>query len=516
MQAGRREHEAAGSGRFAIHGVFRVLCRFPVFAQQIAQRVLHLVQHLLRLALNLLDHLGEGALVHIAVIVHQRLVLLFQHDRFSVRFLLGLVLRGFFLSRSLRSGSLRGGLHSLRLLKRVGLRLKRIRPGVQLVRARLIAGHGLKARLRAQVLGFLTQVVRGFALRLLRLLALSEVKHQFAAHVAHLVDRVARGLLRVLHALVHSPAHVLERAARGVVHVAHKLLGLRHDALAKAAQRRKRLVERLAKVKLCDLLFFLRLCSFGSLGGFGGFGILGGFGSFGSFGNLRCLWFRGAPAVHLVQQVVDVLQGGRNLSEGFLLGLAARYDILVARLRVGQQLVPQSQVFRGHLHLGKDPVDHAANALVHHLRFLHSNQPGNHSAVLAPVRPVFFIQFPPGVRQMIIPPARARVFIAPIALDHARAFKPPERGVKRRLFQLQLPARDFLHILADDVAVAILMVELPKDDRVGVAAKDIRCIEHFITSVAIMISRYTSPVKVSRDITALFFPSVDALIRFHV
>ena len=52
-------------------------------------------------------------------------------------------------------------------------------------------------------------------------------------------------------------------------------------------------------------------------------------------------------------------------------------------------------------------------------------------------------------------------------------------------------------LVSYDVAVAVLMVELSKDDRVGVAAKDIRCVEHFITSVDIILSRATSSVKVS-------------------
>ena len=276
-------------------------------------------------------------------------MLFLQHDR---------MLR--FLGRSPRSR-----FHGLRLLQRIRLRLQRVGLGAQLLSVLRIAGHVLEARLGAQILRLPAQLVRGLALRLLPRVMPAEVKHQLAAPVAHLVDRVAGGLLRVAHALVDGLAHALERAAGGVVHVAHELLRLRHDALAKALQRRERLVERFAQVKLpvarlrFGLLFvsrFFLLCCLLRL-----FlrGVRRGFG--------RGLLLRGLAvfAVHPGEQLADVLQRRGDLGKGFLFRLAARHRVLVAGLRVGQQLVAQRQVLRRHLHLGKDLVNHAANALVH-------------------------------------------------------------------------------------------------------------------------------------------------------
>lgn len=86
---------------------------------------------------------------------------------------------------------------------------------------------------------------------------------------------------------------------------------------------------------------------------------------------------------------------------------------------------------------------------------------------------------------MVIPPACARVFIAPIGFNYARALQPAERRIQRRLFQLHLSVSHLLHVLADDIAVAVSMNQLRKDDCIRISAKDIRRIQHFITSVFI-------------------------------
>ena len=106
--------------------------------------------------------------------------------------------------------------------------------------------------------------------------------------------------------------------------------------------------------------------------------------------------------------------------------------------------------------------------------FLQSYQLGNHGAVSAPVLEIFFIQLAARVRQVVIPPARARVFVSPIRLNDARALQPSERGIQRRLLERKLAAGDLLHVLADDIAVAVAARKLRKNDRVRLAAKDIR------------------------------------------
>ena len=198
---------------------------------------------------------------------------------------------------------------------------------------------------------------------------LAEVDGDLALLSGEAVDRLIRGLLRVLHALVDRAADVQDHAAGRVVHLPDELLRLRHEAAAQVAQRGERLVQLLAEIDLLlrllrlrtgPVLFFAVIIAVVIV-----FFVIVVVVDVDLHMHMR-LFLR--LRVHLAQQRLHVAQRGRDLREGLLLALSLRDGILIAGLRVGHQLVAQGEVFHRHLHLREDLVNHAANPLAHHAR----------------------------------------------------------------------------------------------------------------------------------------------------